>query len=978
VDKDLVQRFMGMDLDKLGQKQALEAMDSLANFIENGSTAKMEDTVSRYQGKENARIALEQGLKAAPLKFYGSDWLGRILGDQVATLPMLEEMMFRGQSKAALFNKLSGLRDLMNAKTYVQTKSNEITDRYAKEFYKRKANGKDFTDASNVAERGIIASVKRNISGTADQQQAEFNRKKSLIEKSIQELKVGTEKEQKLAKIYEEAYNKVLKDSKNVDEVINKSDKNNVEGVDFWVKEWASIYDKLSDVSKNIYNKILDKDINYTPDRYTSLFGRGEVEDLASEDSQFHGNNGTVYQKKTGVLEDIERSQDLPKNKDTKEISRYLDLSFDKVNANAMHDALMDIHTAAAIRQVDGFFKSNEFKKIVPKAEDRDILFNSKGNGRVQDFVRAIRGKQIVNDNEINNGIRRLNALSSIGTSTALGSVSNIIKQTVPVALNTLMNTQGKLDWNFFMGPKAEFLNKIGYGISVRGLESQTQIKSINRLVDLASKSKGSQALKYIEKANQFWLETFLKHPDVYIARASWLSYYEKSLLKQDIDPKTIDYSTHEVNEEAADYAQRMIDRQQNISDHDLNGKLLASKDPKVKFVSSILMPFASFRLNQFMRAKNDLSVLLSRDKSITPEDRKAAAWSMSGYTAEMAMFKFIATGVALGMGSLTNYIMGRDESDEDYQKRYNNLVRGQVTGTITDVISPLPPIDIAYAKGADKLLDLTQSLAGVGEEDKFKLMTSSKSDDMTKSWGTIGIGIKKAQNLYEIFNLANTGQFTDEYGRVKHISNNDKESLKYIGGISLASNLGLLPADANTVARNAISFAKKDASTKEKTEQDYEEEAQKSYEKEQKQNEKLNKISLLNDMLSKETNEEKINEITNEINYLKANKESKKRFEKQNKIEENRKKELLGGYDNEDDLKKYNPNLYQKNFGVNSDWYKEHKYEKMVNKELNDKLEKQKDIENKYYAPTKNKDGSKKRKTDTDYSSSRVRIRFH
>lgn len=969
--KRLVSEFMGMDLDLLNNKKSLEAMDALSNFLQNGSTAKMEDIVMRYKGERNARIAEAQGLKAKQLKFYFNGWMGRTMAEQIATLPTLTEMLFKSQSKSALFDKLSGLTEMRNKKTLVTTISTALNGRYIKQFYDRKANGKDFTDVSNITERGVIAAVKRTMVGTPEQQQAEFNRKKKLIEDSIDNLKRGVEKERSLAKIYEKAYDKLLKDSNTVDDVLKKADKNNIDAVEFWVREWDAIYDKLSDVSENVYNQILDRDVNYTPDRYTKLYNKGTPEELAQNTSLFNGNNGSVFKKKTGVLEKIERSEELPKNESDK-VSRYLDLSFDKTNVNAMHDALMDINTAGVVRQIESFFKSDAIDRIIPNGEDRAILYNDSNTGRVQDFIRASRNKQLIDSTEAAKAARRLSVLATIGTSTALGSVWQPLKQIAPVAINTLINTSGKLDFNYFMGPKRAFLDKVGYGISTRGLESQTQIKSINKLVDLAAKSKGAKAMEYIEKANQFYLKAFLQAPDVYIARASWMSYYEKALEKQGIDPKTIDYESHEVNKDAADYAQKMVDRQQNISDRDLNGKLLGSKKSGTKLITSIVMPFASFRLNQFMRATNDIATLtsLNKDASITPADKRAAAASLAGYTAEMAAFKFIAYSVSLLMGNVTNYIMGKNETEEEKTKRENNLLRGQVTGTITDIFSPIPPADILYAKGADKVLSAVQDLAEVNDEDKFKLMTSTKSNDFAKSFGVLGIGISKYQNLQDAASLAYSGEFTDEYGRKKYIAENDKEALKLVVGLSALANLGLLPADANTITRNAIATAKRGSSTKPSGGEDQED---KEMNKENKEAATQNKINVLNDMLTNETDVDKKAAIEEKINSLSQDKQDKKDEQELTAQEKADKEALLGGYDSEEDLKRYNRNLYDINFGPNSDWYQEHNYEKMINNELDKKLQKEEDVKNNYYKSDKNPDGTKKRKKK-EYSWSKYK----
>ena len=99
------------------------------------------------------------------------------------------------------------------------------------------------------------------------------------------------------------------------------------------------------------------------------------------------------------------------------------------------------------------------------------------------------------------------------------------------------------------------------------------------------------------------------------------MSYYEKSLKEQGIDPNGIDYNTHDLNEKAANYAQRMVDRQQNISDVDLSGKLFASKESANQVLVKMLMPFASFRMNQSARLGADLATLA--DKTATEEDKK-------------------------------------------------------------------------------------------------------------------------------------------------------------------------------------------------------------------------------------------------------------------------------------------------------------------------------------------------------------------
>jgi hypothetical protein len=118
----------------------------------------------------------------------------------------------------------------------------------------------------------------------------------------------------------------------------------------------------------------------------------------------------------------------------------------------------------------------------------------------------------------------------------------------IPVAMNTIINA-GSLNLGTLLNQgKNGFIDRSGYEIANRGVEAQAQIESLNKIIEQAAKSKGAKAFKLIEDANKKWLDIVLVKPDVFIARASWITYYEQSLKKQGIDPNTIDYNTHDVN----------------------------------------------------------------------------------------------------------------------------------------------------------------------------------------------------------------------------------------------------------------------------------------------------------------------------------------------------------------------------------------------------------------------------------------------
>ena len=793
--KELVAKFMDMDLGLLEKKDALSAVDALQNFLVNKSTAKMDAVVRGYQGIKNIKELTTKGIKSRELTKYGVKVLGRQLADKITSLPVVFEKMFPGLSRSGeVMNKI-GLTELFNKRSATLTEGNNIVDDFVNKLYKKKANGEDYNTEYNIIERALAAHAIRSLIGTEEQIQKEFEDRKSLIDQSITELSKGSDKEKKLGELYKKAYDKILKDSNNADEVLAKTDKNNVEGVDFWIEEYAKKYDRSADVSENIYNTKLDRDLNYTPMKYSNLETNTKEVELDNDQSSFHTNNGSVIVPKTGSLNEIQRLSVLPKGK-------YVDLSFDKNMANSMYDLLTDINTAGPIRQIKAAINSPEFDKLVPHTEDRALLKGSKKKmGRIELYVKNIRNKNPYSTSE---DMKTLNRVAAIGVGQALAGLGQPFKQTIPVAISTFINTKGELQLGATFNPdKLSFINNSGYSIANRGRQSQAEIESVNRLIEKSEGSTGSKAIKFIEKANELQLKYLLEKPDVYIAKAAWLTYYEEALKQQGENVKDIDYSKHELNEDAANYAQRQVDRQQNISDQDLAGRLFTDKTSYAQVLIKMLMPFSSFRMNASAKFGADMITL--KDKTSSKEDRAIAKRSIAGYAAEMAVFRAVSIGSSLLIGSLVNKYLGKDESEEEFQKRKDAMVKGAITGTFTDLFSPIPVLDAPVQQVGAEATKIVDDLMGTN----IAIYDVPKKDFL-KEYGTLGISLDRLGKLWALGNLAATGKYVDDFGKEKEISEEDRMSLVPLVPLSLATDVGLAPTEINTAINYAVKFSKK------------------------------------------------------------------------------------------------------------------------------------------------------------------------
>lgn len=919
--KRIVTEFMNMDLNKLEPKDALRAVDALVNFLQNNSIAKMDTVVAQYTALVNSNKLVEDGVKARELKKYGFKGLGKFLAEQITTLPVLFEKMFPGVNRSSYVRKMMGLTKLFNESASAKTEAKNIVNDYIKNFYKKQANGEAFNTVENNIERDMAARLMRTVIGTESEMQAEFDRRKEVLKESIAMLAEGNEQEVAKSILYQKVYDKLIGASKgvnqnqktdneatNIQQVKDRVDKTNLEAIDFWIKNWGDRYDRFSEVSEGVYNTMLEKELNYTPDKYSLLSLESEDISLDNEESAFNKNTGQEY-KKSGTLNKVKQ----PGAKELRQSNRYLNLDFDQNMANLMQDALIDINTAASIKQVMAFLNSPNFRKIFPNQDDAIIVKGNKNTiGRVQLYINNLRSKNYFTTDELSSAMKKLDKVSALGVTYALGSVGQIPKQTFSIAVNTLLNSGSLPVLSILTNiDKINFINNSGRDIANRGASAQTEIESINKLIEKAASSKGEELMRFIEKANEKWLKLFLVNPDVFIAKASWLTYYEQSLKKQGIDTNGLDYKTHELNDKAADYASAQVGRQQNISDHDMAGKLFSNQDVFAKFVVKTVFSFASFRMNAASRLGADLTTL--NDKTSTKEDRTIAVRSIVGFGAELAVFSLVSIALNVLWGSLTKFISGDEEDEDELRKRIKLAAKARLSSAPSDIFSPLPILDPFIQKylGAPAL-EKIEKLTNL----PVSIYDKPNNSGLFSEFGILGIAADRIDKIIELGKLAATGKYTDDYGNENTISEEKRKKLALFVPLSILASVGLIPQEGNTIAMNAMKYAK---------------------------NKTAGDTALARRALKDWASMVDLNEYPQVAEFIKSKgQELSGSGEQFRKIKDRNelKKSLLDGYESENQMQEVDPELYQNNFGENSDWVKKgYATEDIIYSELNSEL---------------------------------------
>tara|TARA_B100000902_G_scaffold108276_3_gene110011 strand:- start:70 stop:6219 length:6150 start_codon:yes stop_codon:yes gene_type:complete len=791
--KRIVRAFMNMDLNVLTDQEALQALDSLINFATNASTGGMQAVVSNYVGRTNLVKAIKDGLKGISLNDAGNFW-----SKNIASVPLMLEMIFKGQSRAAKFLALSGFQDVVNGAAKAESQARQIEENFVKKFEKSKPNGEAFNTSVNMTERGMFAFMRRTLVGTEAEQQQEFERKKGLILESIEKLKATENKgDRQKAEFYQKVFDKILKDSNNVTDVESKVDKKNIEAVEWMTEEWKKHYKALSDTNLNIYNKKLDQDINYTPDVF-SLLDPDESQQKIDE-PMFDTSGRRIYDKETGVLKKSNR----PKSLDGR---RYVNLSFDTSNINSLRKALTDINTAAAIQQVKGFTESGDFDKLIPKKADRDIVYN-----RMKDYIAKKRGLDYT-PQSTKTALKYLNTLTSLGVSRTLGSVGQFVKQLTPL-VNTMANAGGVNTIEgirLYTNPTViNWLKNSGYNIANRGISASANLESLSRKVDEAANSKPEKLRRGFQNVQNWWIDKLLVAPDKIAANASWMAYYTREMKKQGIDVTApgFDWENHKVNKKAGDYAQQQVDRQQNISDRDLQGQLFSSNNPWATLTRQALLPFSNFLLNQKARMFSDGRTLGS--KTATKEDKAAALRSLGGLVVETGVFNFLGLMLTQATAAASNYLMGEDD-EEQAAKDLDNRIKGRKQNVLLDVINPAPPADdlvIRAINGVIKMID--------DDEDPYQFFESNKK--LIEDLGLISISADKVYELYDFANIMASGEYKKEnaFGGSKthKLSKDEKKAAQYSTLLLTLYTLGALPAEAGSIARYNMRTIKRNAS---------------------------------------------------------------------------------------------------------------------------------------------------------------------
>ena len=580
-----------------------------------------------------------------------------------ANLTQAMKFIFRGVNAANNFAVKAGITDFDIGVVKATNRINKIIDKY-NDMVK---NMDDHNTGENIVKRRVYSFLTRNDGTTATEKKAEFDRRKGLINEQLEYLKLT---DGEFAKELETVLSDLgIAEAQTADDI--QIDEQNKKIVDFFVQEFEDLYDKHSEVAKVLYNKILPQDSRYVPD----VFEKVDKSDMFVKLDESIYFEDAIDTKETSMLQDVSKPTSLPKVNG--EVTRAINLDFDRTMMRKLEDAIKEIETAQSVDKLKRVLTTENLNKFLSPTQ-ADLL-----KSKITNYVNAIRGKsreqkEVADSKTVN---KVIDAISNFTATKILGSAAQPIKQTIPVYVRSGINmsSKGKSAMNNALIGQApelvEIANKYGE-VSLRGKQSVVDIDALSskvnfdklsdsviKLVGISGAKNIRDAKNALSKAGEAPLKYALEKPDKWMATASWAGYYADYLYKNKPD-FNLKEEQENPTKEAIQYANSRVSETQNESQREKMGDLFTSKSTVAKLIRNVLLPFASFQQN--LRTDVYTNIGIAKSKTASKEDKKIAQKSIASAITEMAIFNVLSVSLRALTELSINALLGYDDEEEE------------------------------------------------------------------------------------------------------------------------------------------------------------------------------------------------------------------------------------------------------------------------------------------------------------------------
>ena len=663
-EKNILKTLKDSNIDNLPFNEKARAIKIAENILQNNDFSAAQQVVNAIDAQQSVAEIQKADIKFNLRKGFFGLYNEKAYFQKVASLTQSMKFIFRGAKAADNFAVKAGITDFDIGVVNATNRVDKVIDKY-----NDMVKNMDYHNtAVNIVKRRVYSFLTRNDGTTATEKKAEFDRRKGLINEQLEYLKLT---DGEFAKELETVLSDLDIDNAQTLEDI-QIDELNKKIVDFFVQEFEDLYDEHSEVAKVLYNKILPQDSKYLPD----VFEKVDKSDMFVKLDESVYFEDAIDTKETSMLQDVSKPSSLPKVNG--EVTRAINLDFDRIMMRKLEDAIKEIETAQSVDKLKKVLTTENLNKFLSPTQ-ADLL-----KSKITNYVNAIRGKSIkqkeIADSKTVNKI--IDGISNFAATKILGSASQPIKQTIPVYVRSGINmsSKGRSAMNNALIGQApelvEIANKYGE-VSLRGKQSVVDIDALSskvnfdklsdsviKLVGISGAKNIRDAKKALSKAGEAPLKYALEKPDKWMATASWAGYYADYLYKNKPD-FNLKEELENPTKEAIQYANSRVSETQNESQREKMGDFFTSKSTTAKVMRNVILPFASFQQN--LRTDVYTNIGIAKSNTASKEDKKIAQKSIASAITEMAIFNGLSVSLraltTVGIGTLLG--MGGDEDEE-------------------------------------------------------------------------------------------------------------------------------------------------------------------------------------------------------------------------------------------------------------------------------------------------------------------------
>jgi hypothetical protein len=505
----------------------------------------------------------------------------------------------------------------------------------------------------------------------------------------------------------------------------------------------------------------------------------------------------------------------------------------------------------------------------------------------------------------------------------------------------------------------AKFMDTSAMGQRI-GMGSRSKNPVINKVQQLWNLTG-----KRYTNAVEALADNMISTPDKIVIRSIWFGSFANEFKKatgKEVDFKLIAENNEKYlrdNKDAIDKARAVADQtsvQTGATDNAFMGILKGVSKPNQKPWLKIYNNFNSymtrFLIFEYMSARTGVYAMIGEGMMTRTQGAMLLAAVASRMTVYSLLSRMLADGI-LGLAYPLFGIEDEEEEEESFLQRLGQAFAGSF-GSLFFGRDFGNAVKLAINLGLEEFNEEYLGFLREGEYDQYEdaiaysIIPRGKEDKKTlddflfRMGGSFGPALQTSSLIFENYVSGSIPAVLSGETTKKEADAIERESrvVKERIPLEILGNLGFVPLYKD-VRRAALKSIYSDL-----------EKSKVKVEDLTSIKEKSEKIKDLRALKEATTDEDELRAIRRRMFQVNGTPEQKESVKNYNKIKKDRRERLLYDsensvrYDNESEMKRYNPKLYKERFGVGSEWYEKYKADNSIESKLSKVTRKREDEE--------------------------------